>query len=89
MISSSNESFLGMTEFSFPFEPYDIQISLMRSITSCINEEKIGILESPTGTGKSMSIICATLSWLERFEMERKRNLEEQLKAVEEVGKGI
>ncbi|KAM3724220.1 ATP-dependent DNA helicase [Dirofilaria immitis] len=59
----------------------------MRSITSCINEGKIGILESPTGTGKSMSIICATLSWLERFEAERKTNLEEQLKAVEEVGK--
>lgn len=77
-----------MTEFSFPFEPYDIQISLMRSIVSCINEGKIGILESPTGTGKSMSIICATLSWLETFERERKISLEEQLKAIQEVGKG-
>ncbi|CAG9532995.1 unnamed protein product [Cercopithifilaria johnstoni] len=76
-----------MTEFSFPFEPYDIQISLMRSIISCINERKIGILESPTGTGKSMSIICATLNWLETFETEKKRSLEEQLKAVQEVGK--
>uniref|UniRef100_A0AAF5RUZ1 Helicase ATP-binding domain-containing protein n=1 Tax=Wuchereria bancrofti TaxID=6293 RepID=A0AAF5RUZ1_WUCBA len=34
-----------------------------------------------------MSIICATLSWLETFEAERKVNLEKQLKAVEEVGK--
>ncbi|VDK79625.1 unnamed protein product [Litomosoides sigmodontis] len=76
-----------MTEFSFPFEPYDIQISLMRSIVSCISEGKIGILESPTGTGKSMSIICATLSWLETFEKERKISLEEQLKTVQEVGK--
>uniref|UniRef100_A0A0R3RRC4 Helicase ATP-binding domain-containing protein n=1 Tax=Elaeophora elaphi TaxID=1147741 RepID=A0A0R3RRC4_9BILA len=76
-----------MAEFSFPFEPYDIQISLMRSIASCINEGKIGILESPTGTGKSMSIICATLSWLETFEKERKIILDEQLKAVQEVGK--
>ncbi|KAL4001673.1 DNA repair helicase (rad3) family protein [Acanthocheilonema viteae] len=76
-----------MAEFSFPFEPYDIQISLMRSIISCINERKIGILESPTGTGKSMSIICATLSWLETFERERKISLDEQLKVVQEVGK--
>uniref|UniRef100_A0A915PGH1 Helicase ATP-binding domain-containing protein n=1 Tax=Setaria digitata TaxID=48799 RepID=A0A915PGH1_9BILA len=76
-----------MEDFSFPFEPYDIQLSLMRTITSCINEGKIGVLESPTGTGKSMSIICATLSWLEKFERERRTNLEEQLKAVQEVGK--
>ncbi|EFO14058.2 hypothetical protein LOAG_14466 [Loa loa] len=37
-----------MAEFLFPFEPYDIQVSLMRTIISCINEGKIGILESPT-----------------------------------------
>lgn len=60
----------------------------MQSIISCINEGKIGILESPTGTGKSMSIICATLTWLETFETERKANLEKQLKAVQEIGKG-
>lgn len=77
-----------MAEFSFPFQPYNIQISLMQSIVSCINEGKIGILESPTGTGKSMSIICATLSWLETFEAERKISLDEQLKAVQEIGKG-
>ncbi|VDN04442.1 unnamed protein product [Thelazia callipaeda] len=77
-----------MNEFSFPFEPYDIQISLMRIITSCIENGKIGILESPTGTGKSMSIICSTLTWLEKYEAERKADLEQKLKSLQEAGNG-
>ncbi|VDM40911.1 unnamed protein product [Toxocara canis] len=75
-----------MDEFSFPFRPYDIQLSLMREIRQCIEDGKIGIFESPTGTGKSLSTICATLSWLECFEKEQREQLEGQVKNAEQAG---
>ncbi|KAL9000822.1 MAG: hypothetical protein Q9169_000576 [Polycauliona sp. 2 TL-2023] len=51
-------------DFHHPFKPYEIQTQLMTSVYDCISEGKVGIFESPTGTGKSLSLICSTLSWL-------------------------
>ncbi|RLO06450.1 hypothetical protein DYB28_002580 [Aphanomyces astaci] len=50
--------------FSFPFPPYSIQEDLMKQIYDTISQSKIGIFESPTGTGKSLSLICGVLTWL-------------------------
>ena len=38
-------------EFPFPFEPYSVQRDFMRSMYDTIENKKIGIFESPTGTG--------------------------------------
>ncbi|KAF0697851.1 Aste57867_11491 [Aphanomyces stellatus] len=50
--------------FNFPFPPYSIQEDLMKQIYETISQSKIGIFESPTGTGKSLSLICGVLTWL-------------------------
>ena len=53
-------------DFSFPFEAYPIQNEFMSGIHQCLDDDCVGFFESPTGTGKTLSIICGTLSWLEK-----------------------
>lgn len=57
-------------DFHHPYKPYDIQIELMNAMYDCIADGKIGIFESPTGTGKSLSLICSSLTWLRHSQEE-------------------
>ncbi|KAL2017210.1 hypothetical protein VTK56DRAFT_2417 [Thermocarpiscus australiensis] len=52
--------------FHHPFTPYDVQLQFMRTVYEVLKKGngQVGILESPTGTGKSLSLICAALTWL-------------------------
>ena len=52
------------TDFHHPFQPYPIQQEFMTAVYDCIQQGKVGIFESPTGTGKSLSLICGSLTWL-------------------------
>jgi chromosome transmission fidelity protein 1 len=51
-------------DFHHPFEPYEIQKQFMNAVYDCLEDGKVGIFESPTGTGKSLSLICGSLTWL-------------------------
>ncbi|XP_046688311.1 ATP-dependent DNA helicase chl1-like, partial [Homalodisca vitripennis] len=54
----------------------------MSALYSTLEEGKLGIFESPTGTGKSLSIICGSLRWLYDH-LARERNvLESQIQAL-------
>ncbi|SNX85039.1 related to CHL1 - protein of the DEAH box family [Melanopsichium pennsylvanicum] len=58
---------LASREFHFPYpQAYSIQLDLMRQVFSTIETGKVGLFESPTGTGKSLSLICAAFTWLEQ-----------------------
>lgn len=61
--------------FPFPFQPYGIQLDLMRKLYEALELGKVGIFESPTGTGKSLSLICGALTWLKNFEEQKQREL--------------
>lgn len=54
------------TNFHHPYTPYDVQLEFMRTAYNVLENGngQIGILESPTGTGKSLSLICASMTWL-------------------------
>ncbi|KIJ17943.1 hypothetical protein PAXINDRAFT_98114, partial [Paxillus involutus ATCC 200175] len=50
---------------AFPYDPpYSIQNDLMKHVYSSIERKHVTIVESPTGTGKTLSLLCSSLSWL-------------------------
>ncbi|XP_074862527.1 ATP-dependent DNA helicase DDX11 isoform X2 [Carettochelys insculpta] len=75
----------GRVNFPFPYTPYSIQEDFMAKLYSVLEAGKVGIFESPTGTGKSLSLICGALSWLRDFE-EKKKQEEARVLADERNG---
>ena len=56
-------------DFRFPFPPYEIQTRFMEHLHGSLRDgapgsPTIAVMESPTGTGKSLSIICSALTWV-------------------------
>ncbi|XP_073110578.1 uncharacterized protein [Elaeis guineensis] len=48
---------------AFPFDPYPIQTDFMAFLYDSLEKGGIAMLESPTGTGKTLSIICSAMQW--------------------------
>jgi chromosome transmission fidelity protein 1 len=74
MATSSNP-----IDFPFPFEPYSIQRDFMKALYDVLEDGCCGIFESPTGTGKSLSLICGGLKWLKDHQKEEEDQLRELL----------
>ncbi|XP_066245652.1 regulator of telomere elongation helicase 1 homolog isoform X2 [Euwallacea similis] len=64
----------------FPFQPYDIQVDYMDKVIECLEGETTAVLESPTGTGKTLSLLCSSLAWLQQ----KKSRLQAQRKVAED-----
>lgn len=50
-------------DVDFPFEAYDCQLVYMEKVIQSLQERSNALLESPTGTGKTLCLLCATLAW--------------------------
>ena len=50
-------------DVSFPFTPYDCQVDYMDRVINALQNKSNAILESPTGTGKTLCLLCAVLAW--------------------------
>ncbi|KAF9764424.1 Regulator of telomere elongation helicase 1 [Nosema granulosis] len=77
-----------------PYEPYPAQLVTMENILACLSKGESGLIESPTGTGKSLSIICSVLAYREHTikniaEVRRKKTTEGGEKEPEEVIKDV
>ncbi|XP_034474127.1 ATP-dependent DNA helicase DDX11 [Drosophila innubila] len=70
-------------DFGFPYTPYAIQEQLMQELFQVLERKQIGIFESPTGTGKSLTLTCAALTWLQQHEQLVRSELLQRIDDVE------
>ncbi|XP_041052824.1 Fanconi anemia group J protein [Carcharodon carcharias] len=63
MASSASEYTIGGVKILFPCKAYPSQLAMMNSIVRGLNCQKHCLLESPTGSGKSLALLCSTLAW--------------------------
>ena len=63
----------------FPVKAYPSQVAMMAKIINGLQRGQNSLLESPTGSGKSLALLCAALAW-QRKERER---VEDYNRAVE------
>lgn len=54
------------TNVFFPFQPYDCQREYVDKVIEALSNKQHAILESPTGTGKTLSLLCSSLAWLQK-----------------------
>jgi regulator of telomere elongation helicase 1 len=52
-------------EIYFPFKPYQCQVEYMTKVLRALKNNENALLESPTGTGKTLCLLCASLAWLQ------------------------
>ncbi|KAE8736190.1 hypothetical protein F3Y22_tig00000132pilonHSYRG00134 [Hibiscus syriacus] len=69
----------------FPYKPYGTQLSFMYRVISTLDRaQKDGhchaLLESPTGTGKSLSLLCSTLAWQQKCKADNNKSILSQSK---------
>lgn len=61
-------------QIHFPFKPYQCQEAYMGKVLDALNNSENALLESPTGTGKTLCLLCSTLAW----QQERSRMISDQ-----------
>ncbi|KAF3793183.1 hypothetical protein EJ110_NYTH10103, partial [Nymphaea thermarum] len=64
----------------FPYKPYGAQLAFMSQVITTLERASRqghcnALLESPTGTGKTLSLLCAALAWQRNYNRRPKRQL--------------
>eukprot|EP00039_Didymoeca_costata_P003515 m.68149 g.68149 ORF g.68149 m.68149 type:complete len:899 (+) comp11944_c0_seq1:162-2858(+) len=75
---------IGGVKLETPFKPYPSQISLMSGVIQAIKGSKNALLESPTGSGKTMALLCSSLGWSEQERETLKKKYEREIKEWEQ-----
>ncbi|EGR30093.1 regulator of telomere elongation helicase 1, putative [Ichthyophthirius multifiliis] len=60
----------------FPYRPYPQQIMYMSKVIQSLNQGNNSLLQSPTGTGKTLCLLCATIAWLKKYREQNQENID-------------
>ncbi|XP_052224582.1 Fanconi anemia group J protein homolog isoform X2 [Dreissena polymorpha] len=55
--------FISGVKVVFPCKPYPSQFSMMDKVIKGLERRQNSLLESPTGSGKSLALLCSALAW--------------------------
>ena len=47
----------------FPHKAYGVQLGFMEKVLKALDGSANALLEAPTGSGKTLSLLCAALAW--------------------------
>ncbi|KAJ2082205.1 Fanconi anemia group J protein [Coemansia sp. RSA 988] len=70
-----NMYYIGGVQVHFPFKPYPSQLGMMNHMIRALNKAQNTMIESPTGSGKSLALLCASLGWKSSHAMKQKQLL--------------
>ena len=70
-------------EIHFPHVPYKCQETYMSKVIQSLQKGSNALLESPTGTGKTLCLLCASLAWLMQYKAIRQQH------AMHTAGMGV
>ena len=80
MVSKQKKLNILGIDIYYPYEPYENQILYMKKVIEALQTRGIAGLESPTGTGKTLCLLCATLGYLKHLREELLQNKEQKSK---------
>ncbi|XP_054795605.1 LOW QUALITY PROTEIN: uncharacterized protein LOC129301061, partial [Prosopis cineraria] len=81
---------IGGLQVEFPYHPYGSQFAFMGRVISTLNRAQReghchALLESPTGTGKSLSLLCSSLAWQQNYKLNKQHTNLSHLKPAPEA----
>ncbi|XP_065880332.1 uncharacterized protein [Euphorbia lathyris] len=76
---SKNMYHIGGIQVEFPYQPYGTQLAFMGRVISTLDRAQRdghchALLESPTGTGKSLSLLCSTMAWQQSYKLKHQHD---------------
>eukprot|EP00039_Didymoeca_costata_P012702 m.184272 g.184272 ORF g.184272 m.184272 type:complete len:1168 (-) comp15557_c1_seq4:1905-5408(-) len=64
----------------FPYEAYNCQLAYMEKVLEALQNGHHAALESPTGTGKTLCLLCASLAWIKTIKANDSAPLKKDVK---------
>ena len=82
-MESSNARIINGCNVVFPpgKKPFPAQLAIMSKVLCALNKQEHALIESPTGTGKTLALLSSSLAWQRKWvqdETLRMEALEEQ-----------